>query len=416
MGGKSVAVIGTLDTKGPEYDFLRAELSRHGLATVMVDISCRRVPEEASPDYPCTEVARRGGREFSRVSQLNRIEAGKVMVRGATAILQELYHQGRVDGLIALGGSNGSAMACQIMQAFPIGLPKLVVSVMAAGDPRQNAGIRDIALMNSVTDMCLNRITKQVIANAAAAMAGMLQHKSSETTRQDKLQVGVSMLGLTQECVLGVKARLEAMGCEVLPFHANGIGGAALENLIAQGAIDAVLDLTTNEVANNLLGGVFDAGPNRLEAAAARGIPQVIAPGAVDFVNFWGQHVPEQYRNRQFILHSVQNTLMRTNPEENARLGALFAEKLNRNTGRAVVLVPLRGFSGNDRAGGPHAVTAEGAAGAPWHDPEATRAFLHALKAAADPEVIEIREVDAHINSPSFVEAVVEAFDEVATT
>lgn len=203
------------------------------------------------------------------------------------------------------------------------------------------------------------------------------------------------------------------LGFQTWKVSGREIGGAALENLVAQGAIDAVLDLTTNEVANNLLGGVFDAGPTRLEAAAARGIPQIIAPGAVDFVNFWGQQIPEQFRDRQFILHSVHNTLMRTNPEENARLGALFAEKLNRNTGRAVVLVPLRGFSGNDRAGGPHAVTVEGEASAPWYDPEATRAFLQALKVAADPGIIEIREVDAHINSPSFVEAVVEAFDEV---
>jgi uncharacterized protein (UPF0261 family) len=175
--------------------------------------------------------------------------------------------------------------------------------------------------------------------------------------------------------------------------------------------VDVALDLTTNEVGNHLLGGVFDAGPHRLEAAGARGIPQVVAPGAVDFVNFWGQSVPNRFRERDFIFHNVQNTLMRTNAQENERLGRLFAEKLNRSRGRVVVLLPLHGFSGNDRAGGPRGVKMSGEPGAPWHDPAADRAFVAGLKAVADPRVIDIQELEAHINDPAFMRAAVAALD-----
>jgi uncharacterized protein (UPF0261 family) len=217
------------------------------------------------------------------------------------------------------------------------------------------------------------------------------------------------MLGLTQGCVLGVQAALETEGSEVLVFHSNGIGGAALEDLVSRGMVDIVLDLTTNEVGNHLLGGVFNAGPQRLEAAAAAGIPQVIAPGAVDFVNFWGTSVPDPYRDRRFIFHNVQNTLMRTTPEENLRIGRTFAEKLSRGQVQARVLVPLRGFSGNDRAGGPEAVSLDGRPAGPWHDPEADRAFLEGLK-SADPALVDVWELDAHINEPAFGQAVMSAY------
>jgi uncharacterized protein (UPF0261 family) len=410
MAEQTVAVIGTFDTKAPEYAYLRQELARHGLDELVVDISCLERPAGVDVDYSCVEVARRAGRDFDDVSRLDKIEAGRVMVEGATSILQERHAAGALQGLIALGGANGSAMACRIMQAFPIGLPKLVVSVMAAGDPRQNAGIRDIILINSVTDMCLNALTRQIMANAVAAMAGMLRQGIEVPQRTAALQVGASMLGLTSG-VLEAQALLESQGAEVLVFHANGIGGAALEDLIAAGEVDVALDLTTNEVGNHLLGGVFDAGPHRLEAAGARGIPQVVAPGAVDFVNFWGQSVPNRFRERDFIFHNVQNTLMRTNAQENERLGRLFAEKLNRSRGRVVVLLPLHGFSGNDRAGGPRGVKMSGEPGAPWHDPAADRAFVAGLKAVADPRVIDIQELEAHINDPAFMRAAVAALD-----
>lgn len=404
------AMIGTLDTKGPEFEYLAAELHRCGLETVMVDISCLESRQDVHPTYSCEEVARRADWNFGDVAQLDKRQAGSVMVAGATAILQDLYRAGKIGGLIALGGANGTLMGCEIMRAFPIGFPKLMVSVVAASNPRENVGTKDIVLINSVTDLCLNQLTRQIISNAAAALAGILQQGRPVTESTGKLQIGATMLGLTQGCALGASAVLETEGSEVLVFHANGIGGAALEDLIVHGDIEAVLDLTTNEVGNNLLGGVFDAGPARLEAAAARGIAQVVAPGAVDFVNYWGRSVPAHFHDRQFIFHNIQNTLMRTTAEENLHLGHLFAEKLNGSRGKAVVVVPLHGFSGNDIAGGPNGVTMSGATAGPWHNPEADRAFLQGLQSAADPATIEIWELEAHINEPAFVEAVVSAF------
>ncbi len=409
VGNPTVGMVGTLDTKGPEFGYLEKELRRCGLSTLMVDISCRSVYPEADPAFRCTEVARRAGWEFGSVALLDKRAAGKIMVAGAKLILEDLYANGAVDGLIALGGANGTLMACEIMQGFPIGFPKVMVSVVAASDPRQNVGTKDIVLINTVTDLCLNQITKQIFSNASAAIAGMLQQARPSTDDREERQVGATMLGLTQGCVLGVQAALEAEGSEVLVFHTNGVGGAALEQLVSKGMVDVVLDLTTNEVGNHLLGGVFDAGPQRLQAAASAGIPQVIAPGAVDFINFWGSSVPDQFRERRFIFHNVQNTLMRTTPEENLRIGRAFADKLSHSLGKVRALVPLKGFSGNDRDGGPEAVSLDGKPAGPWHDPGAARAFLEGLR-SADPALVDIWELDAHINEPAFSQAVMRAY------
>lgn len=409
MSNPTVGMIGTLDTKGPEFEFLAGELQRCGLSTLMVDISCRSAILDWDSAFGCTEVARRAGWEFGDVAQLDKRAAGQVMVAGAKIILEELCEAGAIGGLIALGGANGTLMACEIMQDFPIGFPKVMVSVVAACDPRQNVGTRDIVLINAVTDLCLNQITKQIFSNASAALAGMLQHTNLSPGTRARRQVGATMLGLTQDCVLRVQVALEAEGAELLVFHTNGIGGAALEDLISRGMVDLVLDLTTNEVGNHLLGGVFDAGPQRLEAAAAAGIPQVIAPGAADFVNFWGSSVPDRFRDRRFIFHNVQNTLMRTTADENLRIGRAFADKLGQSREKVVVLVPMQGFSGNDRAGGPEAVTLDGKPAGPWHDAEADRAFLQGLK-SANPALVDIWELDAHINEPAFGQAVLHAY------
>ncbi len=410
MGARTAVMIGTLDTKGPEFAYLEAELRRCGLSTLMVDISCGSACEGSGAAYPCTEVARRGGREFDDVARLDKRGAGQVMIAGARSILETLCAGGEIAGAIALGGANGTLMACEIMKALPIGFPKVMVSVVAASDPRQNVGTSDIVLINCITDLCLNQITKQIMANASAAVAGMIEQSRPPVEARRQRQVGATMLGLTQGCAQGVQAALEAEGAEVLAFHTNGIGGAALEELVGRGLVDAVIDLTINEVGNNLLGGVFDAGPHRLEAAAARGIAQVVAPGAVDFVNFWGTRIPDHCRDRRLIFHNVQNTLMRTNAAENREIGRIVAAKLSHSKAQVAVLVPLRGFSGNDRGGGPNAVTLDGKPAGPWHDPEADRAFVAGLKAAADPAVVEICEIDAHINEPAFGRAVIDAY------
>lgn len=410
MSEFTVAVIGTLDTKGPEFAYLLAELARFGLNTLMLDISCLENREDAERDFSCVGIAERGGSCFSDVVKLDKRAAGRVMVRGAVAIVEELHAAGKIDGLIALGGANGTLMSCEIMQVFPIGFPKVMVSVVAACDLRQSVGTKDIVLINCVTDLCLNQLTRQIFSNAAAALVGMLERGGAVAASGTKLQVGASMLGLTQGCVLGVSDQLGCDEAEVLIFHTNGIGGAALEELVSKERVDAVLDLTTNELGNNLVGGVFDAGSDRLEAAAAKGLPQVVAPGALDFVNFWGQNVPDRYRERKFIFHTVQNTLMRTNAEENWQLGRIFADKLNKGRGNTIVAVPLLGFSANDAVGGRQGSSIEGKPAGSWHDPEADRAFLDGLKSRANRAAIEVLEVEAHINAPAFIEAVAGAF------
>ena len=413
MPEKCVAILGTLDTKGPEYEYLLGRLRALGLKPVMLDISCR-IATDWPAECSCHDVAAAAGHAFTALSALNKSEAGKIMVQGATALLRQMEMQGNLDGIMAMGGANGTLLACEVMKAFPIGLPKLVVSVMAAGDPRANAGTKDIVLINSVMDLCLNRVTQKIIDNAAAAMAGMLEASLPAVKRAEKKLVAASMLGLTQGCVIGLKEQLEAGDFEVMVFHTNGIGGRALEEQVLETETCAVLDATINEIGNHLLGGVFDAGPKRLEAAAAKGIPVVVAPGAVDFVNFWGKNIPARFaQGRSFIYHNAQNTLMRTSPDENFEIGRQVATKL-RGAAKSAVVVPLRGFSGNDRQGGPRGVHADGTPAELWYNPAATTAFLAGLKQAAEPARTSIIEVDAHINDREFYMRVAEIFRHVA--
>jgi uncharacterized protein (UPF0261 family) len=247
-------------------------------------------------------------------------------------------------------------------------------------------------------------------------MAGMLGMALPAVKIAEKKLVAASMLGLTQDCVLGAKQQLEAAGFEVMVFHTNGIGGRALEEQVLETETCAVLDVTTNEIGNHMLGGVFDAGPRRLQAAAEKGVPVVLVPGAVDFVNFWGKNIPAQYtQGRSFIYHNAQNTLMRTSPEENFKIGQEISTKL-KGTAESTVVVPLRGFSGNDRRGGPRGVDFNGNPGEPWHNPLATAAFVAGLKQALEPVRTKIVEVDAHINDREFYTRLSEIFQQVAGT
>jgi uncharacterized protein (UPF0261 family) len=413
MSGKYLAVLGTLDTKGPEYEYLIARLRGLGLKTLMLDISCKEGTAWPA-DCSCHEVAAAAGQDFTAVAPLNKIEAGKVMVQGATSLLRQLESQGALGGIMAMGGANGTLLACEVMKAFPIGLPKLVVSVMAAGDPRANAGTKDILLINSVMDLCLNRVTQKIIDNAAAAMAGMFTTVLPAAIFVQKKLVAASMMGLTQTCALGAKQQLEGAGFEVMVFHTNGIGGRALEEQVLETETCAVLDVTINEIGNYLLGGVFDAGPQRLEAAGEKGIPVVVVPGAVDFVNFWGKNIPAQYtRGRSFIYHNAQNTLMRTSPEENFKIGQVVATKL-RCAAESTVVVPLKGFSGNDRSGGPCGVDFNGNAGEPWYNQATTEAFVAGLKQGVQSTRTKVVEVDAHINDREFYTTLANVFQRVA--
>ncbi|RMI44321.1 Tm-1-like ATP-binding domain-containing protein, partial [Streptomyces triticirhizae] len=314
---------------------------------------------------------------------------------GAAVVAARLHAEGRLDGACAVGGSGGSSVAAGAMRALPVGVPKLLVSTMASGDVSPYVGESDVTIMHAVVDVAgVNSVSRQVFGNAAAAVAAMaLAHRARETQppREERPLVALSMFGLTTPAVDEARAELLHLGYEPLVFHATGAGGRALEKLAADGRLAGVLDLTTTELADELVGGVLSAGPRRLEAAGARGIPQVVSLGALDMVNFGPRaSVPAAFHDRHLLVHNPTVTLMRTTPEENAELGRRLGAKLAAATGPVTVLVPLRGLSGIDLPGGP------------FHAPDADRALFAALREALAGSRVARVEVDAHLNDPGF--------------
>ncbi len=409
---KTVLLIGTLDTKGKEYFFLRENLEGEGVHSLLMDVSCKRASSGFFSEISCEEVARAAKADFVSVSRMERVPAQKVMTEGAIRLSEELFRQGKFDGIMALGGSNGSAIACAVMQQFPIGMPKIMVSTMASGDVRGYVGYKDIVMFNPVGDISINRVTKRIFLNALRAMAGMLKGESLHE-QEKRIQVAVTVFGVVQPCAEHAKDLLEKKGFEVILFHTSGTGGMALEELVRQGEIDAVLDVSTTELADEVVGGVLSAGPRRMEAAGEMGIPQVILPGAVDLVNFkTPETVPQKWKDRVFYRHTPHITLMRTDPEESASLGRLFAKKINQASGQTVVLIPLRGFSAYDSPNGPGSINLEGGpAGRPWFWPESDQSFCQALKENLDSPRARVKELPVHINEPTFAEAAVQELE-----
>jgi uncharacterized protein (UPF0261 family) len=308
-----------------------------------------------------------------------------------------LHQQGKVDGVLALGGSAGTTIATAAMRALPFGVPKLMVSTMASGQVKQYVGVRDILMMYSVVDISgINRISRQVLTNAAQAMIGMVKGRASLAPAgksADRPLLTATMFGVTTPCVEASRKRLDAAGYEVLVFHATGTGGQAMESFISDGLISGVLDVTTTELADELVGGILTAGPDRLTAAALKGVPQVISLGALDMVNFGPpETVPEKFRGRRFYQHNPTVTLMRTTPEENDKLGKEIAQKASAAKGPTKILVPLRGVSAIDKAGQPF-----------WW-PEADAALFQSLRNWVAPQV-ELVELDVHVNDPEFAAA-----------
>ena len=389
---KTVAVLGALDTKGAEFAYLREQLVRAGVVPLVVDVGVIGEPAFA-PDIGAAEVAAAGGADLAALRAANdRGAALAAMAAGAVVVLRRLYDEGRVAGAIGMGGSGGSSVIAAAMRALPVGVPKLLVSTLAAGDTRPYVGTRDITLMPSVVDVAgLNRISRRIFANAAGAIAGMVGGEVAPST-EDRPLIAASMFGNTTPCVDRARAALEARGYEVLVFHATGTGGRTMESLIADGFIAGVLDITTTEWADEVCGGVLSAGPERLDAAAMTGVPQVVVPGCIDMANFGPRAtVPERYADRVLYEWNPTVTLMRTTPEENARMGAIFAAKLNRATGPVAVLIPLKGFSMLDSPG------------ERFWDPQADAAFIQALKVNLRPD-IAVEELDLNINDPAFAD------------
>jgi uncharacterized protein (UPF0261 family) len=387
----SVYLLATLDTKGPDAAFVRDRLRALGIAVTVVDTGCLGEPAWAG-DIPRETVFQAGGTTLQAVRERNdRGEAVTRAAAGAAQLVTAAFARGQVGGVLGLGGSAGTTIGTTAMRALPIGVPKLMVSTLASGQVRQYVGDKDLVMLNSVVDIAgINRISRRILSNAAAAMAGMVQHRVEETA-VDRPVVAATMFGVTTPCVSRAREVLEAAGYEVLVFHAVGSGGRAMESLIADGLIAGVLDITTTELADELVGGILTAGPDRLTAAARCGVPQVVSVGALDMVNFGPpETVPAQFRGRRFYQHNPTVTLMRTTPEENAQLGAEIGRKVSAARGPALLLVPLRGVSAIDRAG------------QPFEDPAARQALYDGIRQHHG--AVELLELDQHINDPEFAE------------
>jgi uncharacterized protein (UPF0261 family) len=397
----TVVLLGTLDTKGREYEFLRERVREHGVDVLLLDTGVLGEPL-ARPDVTREEVASAAGASLADlVARGDRGEAIETMARGATAIVQRLHAEGRLDGVLALGGSGGSALATQAMRELPVGVPKLMVSTVASGDTRPYVGAVDVTMMYSVVDIAgINRISARILANAAGAIAGMAK-AAAPVEAGAKPLIGATMFGVTTPSVTRARERLEELGYEVLVFHATGTGGQSMEALAKGGFLAGVLDITTTELADDLVGGVLSAGPDRLEAAGELGLPQVVSLGALDMVNFGPlETVPEQFRKRNLYVHNPTVTLMRTTAEETAELGRRIARKLSAAKGPVALFVPLRGVS---------LIATEGQ---PFHDPEADRALVEALRQNLD-ERVELHEVETDVNDPEFADAMANRLHEL---
>jgi len=395
----SVVIVGTLDTKSEEIGFARDVMQSQGLTVHVVDTGVVGEPG-FEPDTSASEVAEAAGTTLEHLrEEADRGEAMEAMGEGATAIAQRMHDEGDLQGIMGLGGSGNTSIATTAMRALPVGVPKLMVSTMASGDTEPYVGARDIMMLYSVADIeGLNQLSRQVIANAALAMVGMVTNEP-DVEVDEKPTIGITMFGVTTPCAKTARAYLEERGYETIVFHATGTGGRALERLIEEGVIDGVLDITTTEWADELVGGVLNAGPERLDAAGERGIPQVVSTGALDMVNFGPRDsVPEEFEGRQFHIHNPQVTLMRTTPEENAELGAIIGEKLNAATGPTALARPLGGVSMID------------VEGEDFYDPEADAALFESLRETVD-EQIELIEMATDLNDEEFAETMAETLD-----
>jgi uncharacterized protein (UPF0261 family) len=388
----TVVLLGTLDTKGVEYAFLRERLRERGVDVLVVDAGIHE-PVGLEPDISRHEVARAGGADVDELAAGgDRGAAVTAMAAGAEQVVLRLYAEGKLAGILALGGSGGSSIATRAMRALPVGVPKLMVSTVASGDTRAYVGAVDVTMMYSVVDISgVNRVSARIMANAAGAMAGMVEATVPEL--EAKPLVGATMFGVTTPCVTRARERLEELGYEVLVFHATGAGGESLEALARGGFLAGVLDTTTTELADELVGGVFPAGPGRLEAAGAAGVPQVVSLGALDMVNFGPRDtVPPQFEGRNLYVHNPTVTLMRTTPEECAELGRTIGRRLSAAQGPTVLFVPLKGVSMID------------VEGQPFYDADADAALFAALRETLA-DSVEVHEIDTDINDPEFAVA-----------
>ncbi len=388
----TIAVLGTFDTKGEEHGYVADLIRQRGHQPFLIDVGTLEAPK-LQPDVPRSEIALAAQADLAAVvARRDRGEAVAVMTKGAPIVLARLQREGRIDGVISLGGGGGTAICSAAMRALPVGFPKLMVSTLASGNTAPYVGVKDIVMMPSVVDVAgLNRLSRKLLAQAAGAICGMVEARVPAGAA-DKPVIVASQFGNTTPCVTHARTLLEAAGYEVMVFAATGNGGRTMESLIESGVAAGVLDITTTEWADELVGGVLNAGPTRCEAAARGGVPAIVTPGCLDMVNFGERaSVAEKFNDRRFYQHNAQVTLMRTNPEECAELGRILAAKCNLSTGPVSVLLPLRGIS------------VISAPGQPFHWPEADAALFGEWKRHLRTD-IPVLEYDGNINDPAFAE------------
>jgi uncharacterized protein (UPF0261 family) len=399
---KTVLLIATFDTKEAEALFLKSRMEARGMRVLTMDTGIL-APPKSKVDVDQKRIALRGGISLKEVVAAG--DKGKCilnMMRGAEMIARELYEQGKFRGVIGIGGAQGTEIACAAMRQLPVGVPKLAVSTVASGRATFGpfVGTKDITMMHSVADMQgLNFLTKRILENAAGAIYGMMESLEEELMKPESIPVAMSMLGTTTPGALRCKGILERKGFEVVTFHQNGTGGIAMEDMIREGTFRGVLDLNLHEIGDRFVGGLHSSQrDDRLEAAGAKGIPQVVAPGSINYVVLGPlAGLSPEWRSRKLIVHNPSLTLVRLNAEELRDVGRQVAEKLNRAKGPTHLFIPLRGFSYPDRENLPH-----------W-DPEGNRAFIDSLKANLHPSV-PLTELDAHINDPEFIDPVTKVF------
>ena len=399
---KTVLLIATFDTKEDEARFLKKRMEARGISVLTMDAGIL-APPRAPVDIDQQQVALRGGIPLQEIVATG--DKGKCilnMIRGAEIICRELYLQGRFQGVIGMGGAQGTDIGCSAMRSLPVGVPRLMVSTVASGRATFGpyVGTKDIAMMHSVADMQgLNFVTKRILENAAGAICGMIEGFQRGSATPEGIPVALSMLGTTTPGALRCKKILEDRGFEVVTFHQNGTGGIAMEDMIREGAFQGVMDLNLHEIGDRFVGGLHGAiREDRLEAAGGMGIPQVVAPGSINYA-VWGplSSLSKELKSRKYIVHNPNLTLVRLSPDELASVGKLTAQKLNRGKGPLQVFIPLKGFSYPDRKELAH-----------W-EPDGNQAFIDSLKTTLNPS-IPVIELDAHINDPEFIDPVTEAF------
>ena len=410
MEKKAIAIIATLDTKGPEAAFVKERIEFSGYETLILDtgILARRDPEAPGPHVSADEIARQGGEDRSDLiaksaEKDTRNRGIRAMAEGSAKILRRLFDEGRIGAVIGLGGAQGTEISTYAMRALPIGVPKVMVSTVASGQTPFGiyTGTRDITIMHSVVDILgLNSLTRRVLANAAAAIVGMAGAEHLDTV-PSRLRVGITLYGQTTPAGLAIKPQLEAKGYEVFAFHSNGTGGKAMEELAVEGLLDALFDLSTHEITDEIFGGIHASDPTRLLAGGLKGVPRLVVPGGLDLITLREpETVPEIYRGQPFVRHNPHITLVRLTRDQMVQVAEVMAQRLNQAAAPVIVAIPAGGYSFYNRDG------------LHFRDLEADRAFVQTLRTRLKPE-IPVTEINSHVNDPPFISGLLALFEEL---